>query len=80
MTETVNLKRRGRDIKGAAFKGVLLFSLIVGFVTLVTLLVDVVRTGWSYVDKTLFTNPRRSTRRSPARGPRSWRRSTSASW
>ena len=57
MTETVNLKRRGRDIKGAAFKGVLLFSLIVGFVTLVTLLVDVVRTGWSYVDKTLFTNP-----------------------
>ena len=57
MTETVNLKRRGRDIKGAAFKGVLLFSLIVGFVTLVTLLVDVVRTGWAYVDKTLFTNP-----------------------
>ena len=57
MTETVNLKRRGRDIKGAAFKGVLLFSLIVGFVTLVTLLVDVVRTGWSYLDKTLFTNP-----------------------
>jgi phosphate transport system permease protein len=57
VTETVNLKRRGRDIKGAAFKGVLLFSLIVGFVTLVTLLVDVVRTGWSYLDKTLFTNP-----------------------
>ena len=54
---TVNLKRRGRDIKGAAFKGVLLLSLIVGFVTLVTLLVDVVRTGWAYVDKTLFTNP-----------------------
>ena len=57
MTETVNLKRRGRDLKGAAFKGVLLFSLIVGFVTLVTLLVDVVRTGWAYVDKTLFTSP-----------------------
>lgn len=57
MTETVNLKRRGRDLKGAAFKGVLLFSLIVGFVTLVTLLVDVVRTGWSYVDWTLFTSP-----------------------
>ena len=54
---TVNLERRGRDLKGAAFKGVLLFSLIVGFVTLVTLLVDVVRTGWAYVDKTLFTNP-----------------------
>ncbi len=54
---TVNLERRGRDIKGAAFKGALLVSLIVGFVTLVTLLVDVVRTGWAYVDKTLFTNP-----------------------
>ena len=57
MTETVSLKRRGRDIKGAAFKGVLLLSLIVGFVTLVTLLVDVFRKGWAYVDKTLFTNP-----------------------
>ncbi len=54
---TVNLERRGRDLKGAAFKGVLLVSLIVGFVTLVTLLVDVVRTGWAYVDKTLFTAP-----------------------
>ena len=57
MTETVNLKRHGRDYKGAAFKGVLLLSLIVGFVTLVTLLVDVFRAGWSYVDKTLFTAP-----------------------
>ena len=57
MTETVSLKRQGRDYKGAAFKGVLLLSLIVGFVTLVTLLVDVVRRGWPYLDKTLFTNP-----------------------
>jgi phosphate transport system permease protein len=54
---TVDLKRRGRDIKGAAFKGVLLLSLIVGFATLVTLLVDVFRKGWQYVDKTLLTNP-----------------------
>jgi len=54
---TVNLKRRGRDVKGAAFKGVLLLSLIVGFATLVTLLVDVFRKGWQYVDETLFTNP-----------------------
>lgn len=54
---TVNLKRRGRDIKGAVFKGVLLLSLIVGFATLVTLLVDVFRKGWPYVTKTLFTNP-----------------------
>jgi phosphate transport system permease protein len=57
VTETVSLKRRGRDLKGAAFKGVLLLSLIVGFVTLVTLLVDVFRKGWQYVDKTLFTSP-----------------------
>jgi phosphate transport system permease protein len=54
---TVSLKRRGRDLRGAAFKGVLLLSLIVGFVTLATLLVDVFRKGWPYVDKTLFTNP-----------------------
>jgi phosphate transport system permease protein len=57
VTETVNLKRRGRDYKGAAFKGVLLLSLIIGFATLVTLLVDVFRRGWPYVDKTLFTAP-----------------------
>ena len=57
MTEPVNLKRHGRDIKGALFKGVLLLSLIVGFATLVTLLVDVFRKGWPYIDKTLFTNP-----------------------
>ncbi len=53
----MNLKRRRRDLKGAAFRALLLFSLIVGFVTLVTLLVDVFRKGWPYVDKTLFTNP-----------------------
>lgn len=57
MTETVNLKRHSRDYKGAAFKGVLLLSLIVGFVTLVTLLVDVFRKGWSYLDTTLITAP-----------------------
>ena len=53
----MNLKRRQRDYKGAAFHAVLLLSLIVGFATLVTLLVDVFRKGWSYVDKTLFTAP-----------------------
>jgi phosphate transport system permease protein len=53
----VNLKRRGYDIKGAVFRALLLLSLIVGFVTLATLLVDVFRKGWPYVDKTLFTNP-----------------------
>jgi phosphate transport system permease protein len=53
----VNLTRQRRDYKGAAFKALLLFSLIVGFVTLITLLVDVFRKGWAYVDKTLFTQP-----------------------
>ena len=52
-----NLKRRGRDIKGAAFHALLLSSLIVGFVTLATLLVDVFKKGWPYLDNTLFTNP-----------------------
>jgi phosphate transport system permease protein len=53
----VNLKRRRRDIKGAAFRALLLVSLVVGFVTLVTLLVDVFRKGWGYLDTTLFTSP-----------------------
>jgi phosphate transport system permease protein len=53
----VNLKSRRRDVKGVLFRGLLLFSLIVGFVTLATLLVDVFRKGWLYVDKTLFTSP-----------------------
>jgi phosphate transport system permease protein len=53
----VNLKGRRRDIKGAVFRGLLLLSLVVGFVTLATLLVDVFRKGWAYVDTTLFTAP-----------------------
>ena len=53
----MNLRRRRTDYKGAAFQIVLLFSLVVGFVTLATLLIDVVQKGWGYVDKTLFTNP-----------------------
>jgi phosphate transport system permease protein len=53
----VNLKRRRRDIKGAVFRALLLLSLVVGFVTLATLLVDVFRKGWDYVDATLFTAP-----------------------
>jgi phosphate transport system permease protein len=53
----VRLDRRRRDYAGAAFKVVLLFSLVVGFVTLTTLLIDVVGRGWGYVDKTLFTQP-----------------------
>jgi phosphate transport system permease protein len=53
----VNLKRRRRDIKGAMFRALLLLSLIVGFVTLATLLVDVFRKGWAYLDTTLFNAP-----------------------
>ena len=53
----MNLKRRRRDIKGGAFRALLLLSLVVGFVTLATLLVDVFRKGWAYLDTTLFTAP-----------------------
>jgi phosphate transport system permease protein len=53
----VNLKRRRRDIKGAVFRALLLLSLIIGFVTLATLLIDVFRKGWAYLDTTLFTAP-----------------------
>jgi phosphate transport system permease protein len=51
------LKRRRRDVKGEAFRLLLLLSLVVAFATLVTLLVDVFRKGWPYITKTLFTNP-----------------------
>ena len=53
----MNLKRRRRDIKGAVFRALLFLSLVVGFVTLATLLVDVFRKGWSYLDATLFMAP-----------------------
>jgi phosphate transport system permease protein len=53
----VTLTRQSRDWRGAIFRGLLLSSLLVGFVTLAALLVDVVSTGWGYVDGTLFTSP-----------------------
>jgi phosphate transport system permease protein len=53
----LSLRRTRTDYKGAAFKALLLTSLIVGFATLIALLVDVFRKGWQYVDKTLFTAP-----------------------
>ena len=46
-----------RDFKGGAFRALLLFSLVVGLVTLATLLVDVVGKGWGYLDWTLFSAP-----------------------
>ena len=51
------LGRRRRDIKGLAFQGLLLMSLVVGFATLVVLLVDVLRKGLPHVNKQLFTDP-----------------------
>ena len=53
----VNLRRTRSDYKGAAFKVLLLSSLVIGFGTLIALLVDVFSKGWAYLDKTLFTAP-----------------------
>jgi phosphate transport system permease protein len=46
-----------RSLKGAIFKGLLLFSLFVGFLMLIVLLVDVFRDGLPYLDWALLTNP-----------------------
>jgi phosphate transport system permease protein len=46
-----------RALKGGTFKGLLLFSLFVGFLMLGVLLVDVFHDGVPYLDGTLFTNP-----------------------
>jgi phosphate transport system permease protein len=48
--------RRGHR-RGQLFRGLLLLSLAVGFVTLGTLLVDIVQTGFAYLDAVLLTNP-----------------------
>jgi phosphate transport system permease protein len=46
-----------RALKGGIFKGLLLLSLAVGFVTLGTLIVDVFRDGLPYLDWKLLSNP-----------------------
>ena len=46
-----------RRMKGVIFRGALLFSLFVGFLMLVVLLVDVLRDGLPYLDWDLLTNP-----------------------
>ena len=46
-----------RALKGGTFKGLLLFSLFVGFLMLGVLLADVFHDGVPYLDGTLFTNP-----------------------
>jgi phosphate transport system permease protein len=53
----MRLARRRKDYGGTAFRALLLLSLVIGFATLATLLVDIVRKGWSYLDTTLFTQP-----------------------
>jgi phosphate transport system permease protein len=45
-----------RGLKGAIFKGLLLLSLLVGFLMLGVLLVDVFHDGLPYLDVTLLTN------------------------
>ena len=49
--------RMSRALKGAIFKGALLFSLAVGFVVLGTLLFAVLREGLPHLGKTLLTQP-----------------------
>jgi phosphate transport system permease protein len=49
--------RMSRALKGALFKGALLFSLVVGFVVLGTLLFAVLREGLPHLGKTLLTQP-----------------------
>jgi phosphate transport system permease protein len=46
-----------RALKGGIFRGLLLFSLFVGFLMLAVLLVDVFRDGLPYLDMKLLTNP-----------------------
>jgi len=47
----------GRALKGGIFKALLFFSLFVGFLMLVVLLVDVFKDGLPYLDLALLTNP-----------------------
>lgn len=49
--------RMSRALKGALFKGALLFSLAVGFIVLGTLLFAVIRDGLPHLGKTLLTQP-----------------------
>jgi phosphate transport system permease protein len=53
----MRLAGRRRDVSGVAFQALLLLSLVVAFATLATLLVDVFRKGWRYLDTTLLTQP-----------------------
>ncbi|HET9674182.1 MAG TPA: phosphate ABC transporter permease PstA [Gaiellaceae bacterium] len=55
--QATHLRRRGRDYREMLFKSALLVSLIIGFATLIALLVDVFVTGWSHVTWQFLTSP-----------------------
>ena len=55
--EATHLRRRGRDYREMLFKSALLLSLVIGFATLIALLVDVFVTGWSHVTWQFLTSP-----------------------
>jgi len=50
------VRRRRRDLRGAAFQALLLLSLVVAFATLAALLVDVIRKGAGHLSLRLFTD------------------------
>jgi phosphate transport system permease protein len=50
------VKRRRRDVKGAAFKALVFLSLVVAFATLASLIVDVVRKGAGHLTMRLLTD------------------------
>lgn len=51
----IRLERVGIDIKGELFRAVLLFCILLGIVTLATLLIFVTIRGWPRLDLNLFT-------------------------
>jgi phosphate transport system permease protein len=50
------VRRRRRDVRGAVFQALLLLSLLVAFVTLATLLIDVLRKGAGHLSTRLLTD------------------------
>lgn len=52
---TIRLERVGVDIRGELFRAVLLFSILLGIVTLASLLIFVTVRGWPRLDINLFT-------------------------
>ena len=53
---TLQLEKRGVDVKGEAFRAVLLLSIVVALSTLAALIVYVIWRGWDRLDLNLFMN------------------------